>query len=199
MILTKIQSNKVFEIIDEYDSKKSSRVDFKAPTGSGKTLMATHVISQLIEKNPSDNFVFVIATLSSSELPQAFEQKINFYKKDLPFNKFEVEYIEAPSKTQKSDRTVRLIPVKNKVYIFGKASFGEKRIFTEQGVIEDFLYSCRDLNFKIIYIRDEAHYGGRVSVDEIGRKFEKIMLEQAHFVLHMTATPDSTSKPIILT
>ena len=131
MILTDLQLEKVNEILNYFQQNKR-KVDFKAPTGSGKTLMASALISKIINNNIDKKFIFIIATISSSDLPRAFENKINQYKNNLDYSDFEVEYIESPStsKTKNIDIETQLIPIKNKVYIFGKASFGKDRIFT---------------------------------------------------------------------
>lgn len=192
------------DILDLYNPEEKVICEFKAPTGSGKTLMATYLISSIMERNQNDKFVFVIATPSSSSLPYFFEQKINKYKKDLPFSKFDVEYIQSPStaKSDKSEALPKIISEPNKVYIFGKSSFGKGRILSEYGIIDDFVKATIDKKYKLIYIRDEAHIGGE-SVDKgtLAQNFEKIMFEAASFVLKMTATPDfrnPNTKKIIL-
>jgi len=192
MELTKIQNNAVEEIYSYYSSEERKKVDFKAPTGSGKTLMATWLISSIIERNPNEKFIFVIATPSSSNLPFFFEQKINVYKKDLPYSKFQVEYIESPSSKKDAhvEETPRINLERNKVYIFGKSTFGAKRIFTELHVIDDFIESALNQGFKIIYIRDEAHIGDITRADDETKKFETLMLSSSHFILKMTATPN---------
>lgn len=195
MHLTNIQSSAVEKILGCFSQHDKVKVDFKAPTGSGKTFMATHFISSLIERNIGDQFVFVIATPSSSDLPLFFEQKINQYKKDLPFSNFDVEYIESPSssKDDRTESTPKLIPQINKVYIFGKSTFGKGRIYTERNIIEDFVQMIRDRNIKLIYIRDEAHIGGRTTNDDETKRFEDLMQRNAHFVINMTATPNYNS------
>ena len=50
MELTRIQNRAVEEILGHYNTIRQVKVDFKAPTGSGKTLMASYVISSLIER-----------------------------------------------------------------------------------------------------------------------------------------------------
>ncbi len=192
MELTKIQNKAVEEILSVYSSSEKKKVDFKAPTGSGKTLMATSFISHLIERNPQDNFVFVIATPSSANLPLFFEKKINIYKKDLPFSKFEVEYFESPSsgKNDTTEGTPKIRIIKNKVYIFGKSTFGSKRIFTTRHVIDDFADEALETGYKIIYIRDEAHIGDVSANDSDVVNFEKMIQGKAHFILKMTATPN---------
>ena len=198
MELTKIQKEAVEKIIGYYSPKEKVHVDFKAPTGSGKTLMASWIISSLMERNFNENFVFVIATPSSSSLPFFFEQKINVYKKDLPFSKFEVEYIESPSSSQ-SDKTESTPKIKletNKVYIFGKSTFGRGRIFTERHIIDDFVDEIKNLGFKLVYIRDEAHIGDITRTDNETKKFEELMQHNSDFIIKMTATPNLSNPTV---
>jgi type III restriction enzyme len=171
----------------------------QAPTGSGKTLMASFIISALVEQETSEKFIFVIATPSSSSLPEFFQKKLNKYKADLPYGKFEVEYIKSPSSTKsdKTEATPKISLSQNKVYIFGKASFGKGRILSERGVIDDFILSAIDRGFTLVYIRDEAHIGGKKSEDDQTRKFESLMQGAAKFILKMTATPDYKDKSSI--
>ena len=182
MILTNLQAEKVDEIVRHF-SEGVREVQFKSPTGSGKTLQAANIISRIINDNPSENFVFIIATISNSELPQSFESKINEYKGELPTSDFEVEYIESPSsnKSNKSDSVPQIKLIRNKVYIFGKASFGAGRIFTEQEVFSDFINECKTQNYKLIYVRDEAHIGTKSQKTDSGVvNFEKLMKENGN-------------------
>ena len=198
MELTKIQKAAVDEIFSYYSNTDKVRVDFKSPTGSGKTLMATWLISLIIEANPDKKFIFVVATPSSSKLPFFFEQKINNYKKDLPYSKFEVEYIESPSSKASSstvEETPKIRIVDNKVYIFGKATFGAKRIFSEQHVIDDFVDEVKTQGYKLVYIRDEAHIGDLKSDNE-SKHFEVLMQSNADFILKMTATPNLSDSSV---
>lgn len=193
MQLISLQLSTVNDILDLYNPEKKVVCEFKAPTGSGKTLMASYFISAMINNNPDDNFIFVIATPSSSSLPAFFEQKLNKYKVDLPFSKFEVEYIQSPSSTKadKTEAIQKILPEQNKVYIFGKSSFGKGRILSEYKIIDDFVISAVDKGYKLIYIRDEAHIGGeKKDNSEEAQNFENLMNSKATFVLKMTATPD---------
>src|SRR5574344_570452 len=104
MELTSLQKHAVEQILQLYKPDSKVICEFKAPTGSGKTLMASFFISSMLERNQDVKLIFVIATPSSSSLPFFFEQKINQYKVDLPFSKFDVEYIQSPSST-KNDKT----------------------------------------------------------------------------------------------
>lgn len=196
MELTSLQKTTVEAILDLYNPCQKVFCEFKAPTGSGKTLMASYFISKMIENNNGEKFVFVIATPSSSSLPFFFEQKINKYKVDLPFSKFEVEYVQSPSlsKSDKIESINKIIPQPNKVYIFGKSSFGKGRILSECGIIDDFVLSAVDKGYKLIYIRDEAHIGGeKADNSNYSQNFEKLMSENASFLLKMTATPDRSN------
>lgn len=196
MELTSLQKTTVEAILDLYNPCQKVLCEFKAPTGSGKTLMASYFISKMIENNNGEKFIFVIATPSSSSLPFFFEQKINRYKVDLPFSKFDVEYVQSPSlsKSDKIESINKIIPQPNKVYIFGKASFGKGRILSECGIIDDFVLSAVDKGYKLIYIRDEAHIGGeRADNSNYSQNFEKLMSENASFLLKMTATPDRSN------
>lgn len=192
MELTKIQKEAVEKILNHYSPSKKVNVDFKAPTGSGKTLMASWVISSLMERYIDENFIFVIATPSSSSLPFFFEKKINLYKKDLPFSKFEVEYIESPSSSQseKTEYNPRIKVENRKVYIFGKSTFGRGRIFTERHIIDDFVDEVKNIGYKLIYIRDEAHIGDITRSDTETKLFEELMQTNADFIVKMTATPN---------
>lgn len=206
MELTNLQKNTVDQLVSLYNPNQKTKVDFKAPTGSGKTLMASAFISEIMAQNPTDKFVFVIATPSSSDLPFSFEQKILQYKQDLPFSEFSVEYIKSPSETNKNDAktdgTIRIIPEENKVYIFGKSSFGKDKILTTRHIIDDFVDMIKNNEYKLIYIRDEAHIGGKISSGEDEKTFEDLMQNNADMVVKMTATPnykDTTINKVVLT
>ena len=203
MELTNLQQNKVDELKSLFIPSKKVRVDFKAPTGSGKTLMSTAFISGLIEQYPNEKLVFVIATPSASSLPLFFEQKINQYKSALGFSNFTVEYVKSPSeaKSDKSEFIPKVLPEQNKVFIFGKSSFGKGRILSTFHIIDDFVQVIHEQDYSLIYIRDEAHIGDKFASDEESKNFERLMQETAFYVLKMTATPnykDTSVQRVIL-
>lgn len=195
MQLTELQKEKTEQILNFFinSNRKQTKVDFKAPTGSGKTLMASAVIAGMINRMADKKLLFIIATVSTSDLPYFFEKKLNQYKPDLEYSDFEVEYIESPSsnsqKNKNQDMQIQLRPEQNKVYIFGKATFGKGRIFTEQNVIADFVHECKQQGYSIAYIRDEAHIGGeKNNIKSAMETFEGLMSENAEYILRMTAT-----------
>ena len=116
-----------------------------------------------------------------------------------------MEYIESPSSKKSSsapkDIQIQIKPEPNKVYIFGKATFGKGRIITEQKVIDDFIHECKQQGYNILYIRDEAHIGTKLPESEVAN-FEQLMKKHADFILKMTATfnfKDTTTKKVELT
>ncbi len=197
MQLTKSQNKVINELFHEYLNKKRNIVDFRAPTGSGKTFMTSHFVSKVFannQNNPDLKTMVVIATVSNAELPKAFAKKMTEYKKYLPFNDFEIEFRESPSsaKTNKVEHVKGFELINNKVLIFGTSSFGKKKIFTEQGILENFILEAIDKNWNIIYIRDEAHKGGAknsITAESFYKRFEEKMVDVANFTIQMTATP----------
>ena len=193
MNTTNVQNRAIDELLSAYSNNYSS-VLLNAPTGSGKTFMLSSFISRLIESNSNEKLIFVIVTLSSSELPKQLTKKFREYNDFLntPLN---IEHKEPPSKmvSYVKDYESVILAEKNKVFILGKSSFTKKTIFYERGVIKGFLEQIRNENYKLIYIRDEAHYGNtRESWDSEDKKAETQMQDSASFILEMTATPKYT-------
>ena len=77
MKLTNTQQNAVNELVNEFDPNSKNIVYFKAPTGSGKTFMIANVINDITKKYFEEKLLFVIATLSSAELPKQMENNLN--------------------------------------------------------------------------------------------------------------------------
>ncbi|MGC7159143.1 DEAD/DEAH box helicase family protein [Metamycoplasma hominis] len=225
MNLTNVQEKAVKQLLEEYkiaiQSSEPKIVDFQAPTGSGKTFMLANTINEIIKENNANGepnkLVFVIATLSSADLPYQMESNLNEYKRYIN-GLYEVERKESPSlNSQKNkDSTYNLIPQKNKVIIFGVSSFGKNRIFTEQGLLESFLDQIKYQNYTLVYIRDEAHHGGNIKgrsnfkfedidtiYDESKLKKEEVRFEYkiqkaANLIIKMTATPKGTHKLVYI-
>ncbi|MBU4690089.1 DEAD/DEAH box helicase family protein, partial [Mycoplasma zalophidermidis] len=81
MNLSDVQARAVKELVEKCDLNNKSSIYFKAPTGSGKTFMIANVIDQLIKLHGNkQKLFFIIATLSSGELPKQMEQNLNEYK-----------------------------------------------------------------------------------------------------------------------
>ena len=217
MKLTNTQQNAVNELVNEFDPNNKNIVYFKAPTGSGKTFMIANVINDITKKYFGEKLLFVIATLSSAELPQQMKNNLEDYKYYLDFGIYlNIEKVDSPSNSKtnnKSDATHSIIAEKNKILIFGTSSFGKNKIFTEEGVFDAFIDQIKNEEYKLIYIRDEAHYGGETntakskyldlyndnienekqisSTKDEAIKFEARMQQIAQYVIKMTATPNN--------
>lgn len=217
MKLTNTQQNAVNELVNEFDPNNKNIVYFKAPTGSGKTFMIANVINNITKKYFGEKLLFVIATLSSAELPQQMKNNLEDYKYYLDFGIYlNIEKVDSPSNSKtnnKSDATHSIIAEKNKVLIFGTSSFGKNKIFTEEGVFDAFIDQIENEEYKLVYIRDEAHYGGETntakskyldlyndnienekqisSAKDEAIKFEARMQQIAQYVIKMTATPNN--------
>ena len=225
MKLTNTQQNAVNELVNEFDPNNKNIVYFKAPTGSGKTFMIANVINDIVKKYFGENLLFVVATLSSAELPQQMKNNLEDYKYYLDFGTYlNIEKVDSPSNSKtnnKSDATHSIIAEKNKVLIFGTSSFGKNKIFTEEGVFDAFIDQIENEEYKLVYIRDEAHYGGETntakskyldlyndnienekqisSAKDEAIKFEARMQQMAQYVIKMTATPNNKQfKQIII-
>ncbi|VEU59415.1 DEAD/DEAH box helicase family protein [Mesomycoplasma neurolyticum] len=200
MQLTNVQEKAVNEIVKQFLKEKI--IQFQAPTGSGKTFMMANVIDKLISKFPDHNFVFAIATLSNAELPLQMQKSFEKYK-DFLNNNFEIIVKNPPSKEveKAKDKDYSFYAQPNQVFIFGKSSFGEKRIYTERGIIDDFLFQIKENDYTLVYIRDEAHHGGEKNNTNNNdvKHFENKMNHFAVFSIKMTATPKGTEKLIKIT
>ncbi|URM52996.1 DEAD/DEAH box helicase family protein [Mycoplasma sp. SG1] len=208
MILTEAQEWAVSDIVNRYRNNLKE-ISFKAPTASGKTFMIANVISRLskIITDNGDKFLCICATITDAGLPRQMEENFRDYQIYLDRtigNLFEIKHYVSPSisnaNKSKNDADVRVDPIENGVLIFGKSSFGKDRIFTERDVIKQLVDKIKIANWKLIYIRDEAHLGGNKLPKEnlfINQHFESILQENADFVILMTATPKTSSEHLI--
>ncbi|MCU9931553.1 DEAD/DEAH box helicase family protein [Mycoplasmopsis felis] len=199
MELTKAQNSAVSKLVDFTWNKlithKKDSLYFKAPTGSGKTFMILNYIDKLIDLSKYENnlnLVFVIVTLSSAELPKQMEESFLEYKYYINNKDLHIQRIESPSNTKKNtkvEKNYQFFAEKNNVYIMGGASFKKNSILREEQAIESFLNEIKRKDYKLIYIRDEAHIGGNIIKNKDELRFEQQMQDNADFVLKMTATP----------
>ncbi|UWD34226.1 DEAD/DEAH box helicase family protein [Mesomycoplasma molare] len=210
MELIRSQREAIERLLDKarksIDSEQKDTVYFKAPTGSGKTFMMINFIDELIEWSKSNiehKLIFVVTTLSSAELPKQLEENFNEYKHYIQNKNLKVERIESPSNAKTSskiEKNYEFFAEPNKVFIIGGASFRKNTILREQGSIEALLGEIKLNNYKLVYIRDEAHIGAdtkKSKKEEV--TFEENMQNNAHFIIKMTATPSSNHDLIELT
>ncbi|MCV3728754.1 DEAD/DEAH box helicase family protein, partial [Ureaplasma miroungigenitalium] len=196
-------------------------VEFKAPTGSGKTFMIANLIDQIINYKkvyqPQQKIIFMIGTLSSAELPLQFANNLKEYKNYLENNNLEVEYLQSPSATNKNtkDGSYDIKLKDEKVLVFGSSTFGNKKILTEYGKLDAFITAIEYEGYELIYIRDEAHYGSankrniifndiydQQKAKKISQKHEvradALLQRAARFIVHMSATPNNNYPQVVL-
>lgn len=198
MYLTKAQEWAVNEIINKYKDGVFS-INFKAPTGSGKTFIISNVISRILreEKLQNNKAIVICATLSTGGLPKQLENDFIKYQDSLDSivgEKFTSFYQESPSKSEKknSDANAEIKINDSDVLIFGKQSFGKDRLFYLEGTFDKFINYLKINDYSIIYIRDEAHIGSKVREDDGTIYFENVMQNSkiVKFIIKMTATPN---------
>ncbi|QKT05575.1 DEAD/DEAH box helicase family protein [Mycoplasma sp. OR1901] len=203
MKLTNTQDRAVSQLLkhfnNSYSLNQSKIVEFKAPTGSGKTFMIANFIDQAITINKQrDNkpIIFVVMTLSNAELPKQMEDNFNEYKYYLENrNNLIFERKESPSNSKNNvkDADYTFKVETNKVFILGASSFGANRIYTEQGILDKFISEISN-NYFVAFIRDEAHIGTSESGikgrdKKAAENFYEKMSKAANFQINMTATP----------
>ncbi|WP_170218541.1 DEAD/DEAH box helicase family protein [Mycoplasmopsis mucosicanis] len=221
-ILSSVQQKAVDQLVAKYndlETKDKVIVDFQAPTGAGKTFIITNVINEIINNNRNQGsprkLIFVIATLSSAELPLQLENNLLEYKQHIN-GLFNVKWCESPSSSKTKLEHYPDIPVEeNNVIIFGKQSAGKKKILTEQGFFDRFLDEIKTKNYTLVYIRDEAHHGGEVSKNNNlidydmnmsqerinvnkSKSFEFSVQNAASYIIKMTATPKGNNELIYI-
>lgn len=205
MQLTESQLKAIQKINDLYQkistqnqNGENKNVYFKAPTGAGKTFIASKLIEQFLvfekfnKANLNNKTIVIIATVSSANLPEQFAKKLKDYQKYNQFKDYEIEHVQSPSKakTNKSEDYRGFKLANNKVFVLGTSSFGKNTIFYQNNVLQDLIKECEVNNYNIIFIRDEAHIGSRekISKDDL-KRFDACMESNAKFILKMTATP----------
>ena len=170
------------------DNEKKT-VYFEAPTGSGKTFMIFNLINWIFKKLGKKTII-VFLTISDTELPAQIEDKFNRYS---VFNvaNFDIKHIQAWSKS----KTYAVKDYVNEIHfnypgvlIFGQACLNKSSLLMKQGGFEKFLAEIQSQELDLIYIRDEAHRGARVREDIIAQQAQSKLMNNATFVLKMTAT-----------
>ncbi|WP_308699317.1 DEAD/DEAH box helicase family protein [Mycoplasma procyoni] len=190
MKLIKSQELVVDQLVEKtkvsLDQNTKTSVYFKAPTGSGKTFMMINYIDKLIDHSKYDQsqkLIFVIVTLSSAQLPQQMEENFKEYKHYINNKDLQIHRIESPSNTKTSskiEKNFKFYAEQNHVYIMGGASFKANSILREEEAIESFLSEIKHKNYKLIYIRDEAHIGSDVEKTASKGKNEIASFEKKH-------------------
>ena len=202
MILTPAQKYAVDKLMQAYLDQDHDRIIcFKAPTGSGKTFMASEFISRVfgIESSHLQKTVIVFLTISNAELPRQLSNKLKKYQKFHHFTNYEIEFIQSPSKSDKRIEDLKEFDLKdNKVFVLGISSFGKNTLFYQNNTLNNFLKQIKLFNYKVVFIRDEAHIGKKASGVDLESVVGKLY-KAAYFSLEMSATPKEAARIINLT
>ena len=205
MRLTKSQKKAVNRLFEAYLNRdKEKVVCFKAPTGSGKTLMASEFIAYILGKAASikQKIIVVFMTLSSAELPRQLEIKLLKYRKFHKFKNYNIEFIDSPSKQKERGEEIKgfnLEDNESKVFVLGVSSFGKNTLFYQNRVLDTFIQQINALDYKLIFIRDEAHIGvGQLKINKnVLSQVNEKLFDAAEFIIAMTATPPTGVKTIV--
>ncbi|MGL5590571.1 MAG: DEAD/DEAH box helicase [Metamycoplasmataceae bacterium] len=195
MQLTKSQKNAVSKLFNKYLNRREYKLtSFKAPTGSGKTFMASELISRIFAEEfiNGKKTIIVFATISNAELPKQLAKKLEKYKKFHEFNNYKIEYIYSPSvaNSKKIEDIKEFNLEENKVFVFGTSSFGKKTLFYQNKTLEKFIQDAENNDYQIIFIRDEAHIGKKENISkDVLKNFDEKLKSVSSFIMEMTATP----------
>lgn len=176
MVLRNNQKKKVSELtkicFDILDNKKiDNKIFFSAPTGSGKTFILSNVCWKLINKY--DKIVIFFTSLSTGGIEkQNFESYLKYRK-----NSFEIidEHFCFYLKNEKNIKSATIKDIKNiykfsdknkQIYFLGTQQFTKSSILFRENILKGALDYFVEKDYKIIYIRDEAH----ISKDSIHDK-----------------------------
>lgn len=200
MNLTNSQKKALVSLKKLYLQKETNKVYFKAPTGSGKTLIASSFLNFIIEENNKQNkgVIAVFATISSASLPKQLAFKLQQYLNLYPFQNYKIQHLQSPSMARSNKYedyqgfTCNYSNHENKIFVVGTSSFTKNSIFTNNNELNNLMYDIKHNKYQLIYFRDEAHIGGdkkdKTKNNEAIKNLDKIK-DKADFIFQMTATP----------
>lgn len=152
-------------------------ISFKAPTGSGKTIMMASLMNKMLEFD--DSFIFIVSTLSKGKLArQNFE---SFAKLALnTFTRLNPFYISSGAENAKNTEYSLHIDINHNVFVLPTSQYTKASRIHKEKALLSFLETCKNLGKKIILIRDESHIATN-QLAELGDYFRQL--------IHFSATP----------
>ena len=145
-----LQQSAVTSLVAEIKTRKEE-ITFKAPTGSGKTYMMADLMNRVLGE--SENFVFLVSSLSKGDLARQNYEKFEEYKERSNFPNLNPYLIN----TDIASEERLYIPSDYNVYVLPRDLY-KKGGRLMQGAMVAF---CDDLrwvkNKSIILIKDECH------------------------------------------
>jgi len=189
-----LQKLKIEAVINEL--KAIDEVTFKAPTGSGKTVMLANIMDLWLKDNP--NTIFFVTTLAKSGLG---EQNHKTFYEWSQFGKNKLKLIKPHLITSESatDQTGLIIPEDYNVYSLTDAMFKKtgvkngKGTLLSRGPLTAFLNYCKISGKQLIWIKDECHKEYK-NFDDIFNEKDSSGKSQWNFIkkLNVSATPLTT-------
>lgn len=175
--------NELFELT-KADKKE---ITFKAPTGSGKTYMMSHLMNLVLENEP--NSVFLVSTLSKSGLAEQNFKSFDKFGRE-KFTHLKPFLIESGE----DGEGAIFIPHDKNVYVLGRDLYKDNSRIKSQGALVKLLGKFQGLfseqNKKIYLIKDECHQATN-NLDDLDK-------EKKYFskVINISATPSEKKNQI---
>lgn len=167
----------------EGNSKKNTLI-LKAPTGSGKTVMATSFINEII-KTRKEQICFIWLSIGKGELHVQSKKKIKGY-----LDNYSKIYISdenfCSTHTSLSNQDI-LVVNWEKIWAKDKSGVFKNKIMrpSEKNSLPSILQNTRDKRIKIVLIIDESHSG---AYSEISKEIKESIISP-DLILEVSATP----------
>lgn len=181
----RLQDRAVSALVEEINKKRE--ITFKAPTGSGKTHMMADFMNRILSQY--DDVVFLVSSLSKSDLARQNYEKFCEYKDKGEFKRLDTHLISS----EVSGEEALHIPLDHNVYILPRDLY-KKGGRLMQGAMENFLGTVTrslfstDLNKRVYLIKDECHQATN-NLDNISESyFSK--------VINISATPKLSRRQV---
>ena len=160
--IKELQDNAVKKLITY--TKNNDKITFKSPTGSGKTYMMASFMNRILKKD--ENVIFLVSSLSKSELAKQNYEKFNEYRESLNFlNPYLIN-------TNVSGEEDVYIPDANTANIFILPTDLYKSGGKIVNAFNTWLIDTKALGKKIYLIKDEAH-SKTANLDNKSNYFDK--------------------------
>ena len=167
-----LQERAISELVQSLSEKDD--VVFKAPTGSGKTVISARFMYDFMSKD--DNVVFIVSSLSKANLAQQNYDKFNEYLELGLVQHLNPHLISSET----SCESALYIPSVNNVYVLPQALYKAKSKLKGQQAFLKLLLEIKNHGRVLYLIKDESHVATN-NLDELKSFFTKI--------INISATP----------
>ena len=179
-----LQNSAVTKLVNVL-KKNKEEFTFKAPTGSGKTYMMSDFMNRILSEN--DNVIFIVSTLSKSNLAEQNYKSFKEKSEDGTFPKLNPFLISSDSSGEDS----LYIPTDYNVYVLPRDLYKDTAKLKKEGTFLNFLQTITNTFFetaqgkRIYLIKDECHIATN-KLDELKNYF--------HLTINFSATPKLSRK-----